>query len=315
MVPKPLKERWEPLGEAGTKEINEVTMNLHHAMQFIAMLGHHLIKPEANGSHLTASYNADRGELIGKLVLGEVNFRMSIDIVNLSLRLLEENMVIIDEYKLESQRIEIACLWIKSKLARLLPVRGKFKSSLPFSIPPMPLGYKNSFQAMDKHILLEAKKQRANANLLLWYYATKQRNAVPVCIWPHHFDTSTYIPVSFDEKGQLEKSIGIGYAIADKMVPEPYFYISLWCKHGINQEVKPEELSFGRWKMDNWKGAFLPISELSPLSIWEQPEAANLFFTQGIHAASTILKYNRIEKKALLNKLIRRQKEFHSNED
>ena len=46
-----------------------------------------------------------------------------------------------------------------------------------------------------------------------------------VRIWPHHFDTGIYLEVN------SKLGIGFGWAMADKMIDQPYFYFT---PYGLN---------------------------------------------------------------------------------
>lgn len=74
-----------------------------------------------------------------------------------------------------------------------------------------------------------------------------------VRIWPHHFDTGIYIEPN-DKIG-----IGFGWAIADEMIDEPYFYYSVYGLNGHNIDYDTvEPLSMGRWITgEKWNGAVL----------------------------------------------------------
>jgi hypothetical protein len=81
----------------------------------------------------------------------------------------------------------------------------------------------------------------------------------PINIWPHHFDTGTYHPLS--ETG----SIGTGFAVADTIVNEPYFYIYGWAKDKTIDYASAPDLPFGEWKTGSWKGAIMPLSTVTRL--------------------------------------------------
>ncbi len=79
-------------------------------------------------------------------------------------------------------------------------------------------------------------------------------------IWPHHFDTGLYV--------EATPAIGIGFGLAmeDKLVGEPYFYLTGF---GLGEKKpnyeKKSILPAGEWVLSKkWKGAVLRISDLEP---------------------------------------------------
>ncbi|GAB4032394.1 hypothetical protein [Spirosoma gilvum] len=81
-----------------------------------------------------------------------------------------------------------------------------------------------------------------------------------VRIWPHHFDTGVYYSLP-DAQQHERAAIWTGYAIADSICPEPYFYLSGYnSAQPVNFQNAPT-LSAGEWRTGaDWQGALLPIS-------------------------------------------------------
>jgi hypothetical protein len=105
----------------------------------------------------------------------------------------------------------------------------------------------------------------------------------PVRIWPHHFDTGTFATIARNEKGASSKTIGLGWAIPDSMVSEPYFYLSFWSENPINIENELEKLPAGKWMMPGWNGAVLGVSEIiQKETAEEQYSLVKEFFEVGI---------------------------------
>lgn len=78
-------------------------------------------------------------------------------------------------------------------------------------------------------------------------------------IWPHHFDTGIYVEVK-DKIG-----VGFGWAMADDMVGEPYFYFSVYGlkDHTIDYSTVAT-LSRGKWILgEQWNGAVLPFGDVT----------------------------------------------------
>lgn len=158
-----------------------------------------------------------------------------------------------------------------------------FRKEVPlhYELPENYPGKDFCFHA-DEVSLTENANYRFNANLILSDFADQYNLLKEVKIWPHHFDTGFFIGLENNEKGELIKSVGLGFAIPDSMIDEPYYYLSFWSSDG---DFKPSktELNFGKWMMPNWNGAILTISEInSALSADEQKHIVTEFFKEGI---------------------------------
>ncbi|MCK4749973.1 MAG: hypothetical protein KAT15_23115, partial [Bacteroidales bacterium] len=146
-----------------------------------------------------------------------------------------------------------------------------------------PLNHDADFNATDHASIQELISQRHNANLVLHKIVEEYREAEPIRIWPHHFDTGSLIPVEHNDSGQLSMSFGIGWAIPDTMISEPYFYLSFWSEENIPLPAEMPALKNGVWMTPGWKGAVLALSELLGHHSEEQQMAAALsFFNDGI---------------------------------
>ncbi len=56
----------------------------------------------------------------------------------------------------------------------------------------------------------------------------------------------TFATIARDEKGASSKTIGLGRAIPNSMVPEPYFYLSFWSEKPLSIKENPFALPAGK---------------------------------------------------------------------
>jgi hypothetical protein len=82
--------------------------------------------------------------------------------------------------------------------------------------------------------------------------------AVPLLVWPHHFDLGTI--VFLDPPGEHARQIGVGLSPGNGSYAEPYFYVT---PHPIADGVQwPELAGGGVWRREGWTGAVLTASKL-----------------------------------------------------
>lgn len=139
---------------------------------------------------------------------------------------------------------------------------GELDLSLHYDLPESDLYRFESFTKPDQAILESWVANRTLAN-----QAFRKLNEMigfdsDINIWPHHFDSGTY-HVLHETDGTGDRSIGSGFALADSMVNEPYFYIYGWFKdRQLNYSDAPS-IEGSRWITDGWEGAVLPISSIT----------------------------------------------------
>jgi hypothetical protein len=93
---------------------------------------------------------------------------------------------------------------------------------------------------------------------------SSEKKCAPLRIWPHHFDTGSFIPLGYNASGAVSKSVGIGWTIPDSMVDEPYYYVSFWTENPDESDIAKniQPLESGRWITSGWTGAVLSHSDI-----------------------------------------------------
>lgn len=164
---------------------------------------------------------------------------------------------------------------------------SKLRPISQFTIPKHQLDEGSSFTKPPNELLEEWGCYQSNSLRILEGIKSQYAEASEVRVWPHHFDMGLYIPVSKDERGNDIQSIGVGLAIADAYVSEPYFYINHWSKEGIIYPDPLPKMRSGYWNIKDWKGLVLPSSAV--LIYTDQEKFVNSFFQEGIKATIQFL--------------------------
>ena len=212
------------------------------------------------------------------------------DALKMNLLILNKGQQILDRHPLEKTTREEIFEWMKENLASRGVDVSSLKDVLHYEIPPLDVEEEHPYGA-ETGLLQEWAKYRSDSNLVLSSFAGRFSTASTIRVWPHHFDTGTYIPLEFDADKETIKSIGLGFAIADTYCNEPYFYINNWQKEGpLNAAALPELEGNGTWNEKDWVGAVLPLSAitLKPTSEEQQVQVVS-FFTSGINQTLKLL--------------------------
>lgn len=283
------KQNWKTLSDPFNVKLNDALQQQHQAAQFVALVGHHLVSQKADDSNTNMEFLSNKNLLLGNALSN--GMRIALDISNLKLSIRDKNDEVKSVIDLDGKTKDFVFNELKNELTELGVSTIKFKNKLHYEIPSHPIDSGSIFSIKDQQTFEEITRQRHNANIVLSELAMEYEQAEAVRIWPHHFDTGTFIPVSKNHKGKLSQSIGLGWAMPDSMVSEPYYYLSFWSETVLKGIEKIDSLKIGNWLMPNWNGAILKHSEiLKNHDGDEQFEMVKSFFNSGISILKDQLK-------------------------
>jgi hypothetical protein len=208
---------------------------------------------------------------------------IALHLTDLNISILDKENNVLNEIIAEGKTKDEIFSDLKQKLLTLGVNVSAFKNELHYEIPEHELDKGTLFSVKNKLYTIENSIHRHNAEIILNEIAAAFEQSEPVRIWPHHFDTGTFIPVSRNEKGEASQTIGAGWTISDSMIDEPYFYLSFWSQKPLENLEDFRPLGAGRWMMPDWNGAVLQLSEITKEKTAEkQYQLAKSFFIQGI---------------------------------
>jgi hypothetical protein len=138
-----------------------------------------------------------------------------------------------------------------------------FTEPLHFEIPDY--DFKGHIiQKWDSDALKQWMHYRLLANQACGFLLDHLNVASEIRIWPHHFDTGIYAEVN------TNIGIGFGWAMADGMMDEAYFYFSVYGLHGHTIDYSTvKSLTVGKWiTREHWNGAVLPLGEAEAIHVY-----------------------------------------------
>jgi len=279
---------WKKLKNFDKNKLNrEITLQ-HHAVQFIARAGKHLIPEKADDSHTNMEWKTPVSSFVGNhlphfLLVG-------LRIPDLRLLLYNENYYILHSLELPGLTGREIFKWLTEALQANKIEAQNLKYDLHYEIPDHNQYDEDPFPEPRTEIAEATAALRSDASEILAEWAQKEPSAAPVKVWPHHFDTGTFYPY-YDKDGSIKKSIGLGLAIADELVDEPYFYVNHWAKETIKQYPELEAPGDGKWIINGWKGSVLPYSKITTYNTSnEQEKAVRKFFEESVRITRKLLK-------------------------
>jgi len=271
--------KWKAFSKAYNKQTKEALILQHQAIQFIAMAGKYLIDGKADDSHSNMIFISDKSMYVGnELPNGKY---LALQSTELYLMLVNNNLEIQKQFALEGKsRANIYKMLRKMLFDSGLDITN-LKDELHYEIPDHPIAHDGIFSFNDEEGFEENNLYRRNAKIILNEIIRPIKKAGPIRIWPHHFDTACMIPIGYNEQHELNQSIGLGFAIPDSMIDQPYFYLSFWTEEGNENLKNLPALSSGQWMMPQWNGGILSLSEILS-SQNNQFELVKGFYQSGI---------------------------------
>ena len=274
-------KKWKLQTMSFNDNLKKALQQQHHAAQFIALTGRHLIPQQPDDSNTNMQYIPAQGLLAGNELSN--GLRLALQLTNLKLCFVDRAGNCKNEITLSGKSKQAVFDELKDTLASLGIDVSNFKNELHYEIPTHKLDKGAAFSVNDKKYFHENTFYRYNAEIIINEIAEGFDDVEPVRVWPHHFDTGTFIAVAHNEKGELSKSIGLGWTIPDGMVDEPYYYLSFWMEKPTDGLKKLSPITAGEWMMPGWNGAVLKNSEiLKASSAIGQHQLVKSFFNSGI---------------------------------
>lgn len=284
-------DNWKLLGKFEPKELAPAIDQIHRGVQFIAMSAKHFVKNEADDSHTNMKWLPKEEVLAGKWIRDRKgNFRFAMRSKDLTLIVYNDKMESVSEFSLDGKTNEEALSWIKIQLTTFGKDASQMKMDIHYDIPPHETDIGAPYQFTNPELFAEVAKYRANSHLVLEHFAKEFETASTVRTWPHHFDIGTYIPMIFNEKKEAIKSFSLGFAIADSVVDEPYFYITQWSADKDIDYSNVKQLSNGEWLPETLGGAALRASVLlNAKTTEEQAEMLHRYLREGTEASLELI--------------------------
>ncbi|MGC9353702.1 MAG: hypothetical protein ACP5D9_07675 [Mariniphaga sp.] len=272
---------WKLLSHEFNNDLKTVLLQQHLAAQFIALTGRYLIPKKPDGSNINMQYIPENEMLLGNA--HPAGWTIGVNLRKQTVQILDENNNSKTEVSLEGKTFQEDFQEFKTALQNQGIDVSELNTKQPYELPTGGLKEGNYFAIGSDDAVAENIRYRHNAGLLINEMAKQFKDVEPVRIWPHHFDTGTFATVARNEKGGASKTIGLGWAIPDSMVPEPYFYLSFWSENPLEIENELSKLPAGKWMMPTWNGAVMGVSDIiKKLTAEEQYSLVKDFFEAGM---------------------------------
>lgn len=236
---------------------------IHHAIQYIAMIGQAYIPHRTDDSHTNMYWDVAHKAYIGHQVEGPMDFKAAFFPEDFGLCLLDNDGVARVRIKLSALSFEGGLASLRQRLSAMGYEANKLQKISHYEIPAEPLASKNQFELAKPEEIERWIFQRSEAQKAIEDVTQAAAYDCAVQTWPHHFDVGIYESLEI-ENAEGGYGLGLGWAIKDRVANEPYFYVYLYKEKGSIDYANLKALSFGHWSDGDWKGAYLGASEAFP---------------------------------------------------
>lgn len=282
---------WPLITSSDLNSLNEITLVLHLASQFVGAAGKCLIAPEPDYSHTSMTWDAERGWFIGKKLPAKQSLEIALNVDGMVLLLIDQHKHILSSFELISETFDDGIKWLRVVLGDFAVDTRDYVIEMEDDIPDHPVRHGKEFPLFSPEEFASFIRVRTLGDKVMKHYAAQYEHASPVETWPHHFDVGTYIPLKM-KNDEASHSISLGMAVKDAYVDEHYFYVTHWKKEGeINYDDLPKLPAGGYWNQKNFVGAILKMSDL----VNQNPDQASQrnailsFMEKSISASKSLL--------------------------
>ncbi|MFB2834921.1 hypothetical protein [Floridanema evergladense] len=257
-----MNNSWQTVGNFQPEKLTESRLQLHYAVQFIAVTGAALAEPLPDYSHTSLAWNPALKMFTGVLIPAEKPFRVAVDPIALTLIVLDQQNNTIAAFPLQGKTMGEALNWLKEQISKLgaNPDKIALPSYPQEDFPDHPVAHGAAFDATEQSALQELTNYYGNTNQILQELIAANGETFPIYTWPHHFDMAALILLPGTKNGE-QMSIGIGLSPGDTNYEEPYWYVTPY--PFSETENLPNLDGDGFWHTQHWVGAVLRASQLA----------------------------------------------------
>ena len=278
---------WQTLTLPFTAELQYGLHTLHHATQLVGMFSNSFLPKQLDDSQSNLGWSSEKNSIVSHVVSDTIAF---LDIKNWEWKLVNDKTNKQFQTEIAGKTKSEAFQWFKSNLHKLGFDQDNFEYFKHFSLPYHEIDNGVSFVNLSSTIRNTLTKMQTNASIALHecIESLGLGTLSPVRIWPHHFDMASLIIIETDVDHNPTKTIGIGWAMPDDEIDEPYFYTNHWIKkEERNYDNLPSLNSCGKWHTSSWVGITIKYSDI--LNATNQYETIKEYFTESIRINKQIL--------------------------
>lgn len=208
-------------GQLPSTELQDARVQLHWAAQVLSAAADRWLPPQPDDSHSNMEWLPEPGALVGNAMPS--GLRLALALRGFELRAVRGDRTIA-ALPLMGHTLADAMQWADMQIASAAGGPSRGMQARDYDMPEHPVRAAGGAFSPDSAALAELAGWFTHADVVLREVVARQRCAVPVRVWPHHFDAGS---ISYlDEPGPSSRQIGFGLSPGDHYYEQPYFYVT-----------------------------------------------------------------------------------------
>ncbi|WP_350285159.1 hypothetical protein [uncultured Croceitalea sp.] len=239
---------------------------LHFAAQYLATAAKSFLVAKDDDSHTNIGFSIASKRLQTRS-LTDNGLLLSLNLMDFSL---EWNSQKTEPLVLNDKTHSDVTDWLR-RTSVLLEFKKPYQFDLHYELP-FAIEDTFIFKSLQNEALEDFFTTRSIAQKAIQSFLEEESLVSEIRIWPHHFDLGAFATIS-----DTKKSVGVGLAVADTVVPQTYFYISGYQNNAPIDPTRLDTLTLGKWKNNTFKGGVLSAQKVTE-------KMAVTFLKQAFHA-------------------------------
>jgi hypothetical protein len=271
---------WQALGAVQGPRLTDARLQLHWAAQVISAAADGWLARRDDDGHTAMSWDPARRALVGEPAPSGLAIALrpaSLDLIAI------HGQEVRATCSLAGATLASALAWADRQHAEAASSAVRNIAARDYDMPAHAVREGSAFTC-DAPALAEIADWYA-AGVDALGGAAAGPGAIPLRVWPHHFDLGTI--VYLDAAGERARQIGLGLSPGDVYYAEPYFYVT---PYPIRDDATFGPLAAGGvWRREGWTGAILLASSLIAAAPTHRRAAAASFLDSALAGARSSL--------------------------
>lgn len=253
----------------------KLEQTLHQVCQILAKLNRSLLEERDDDSHTNLRLDLLHKRILGQpfVALGRVLY-FGLDLDNLEIGLYSGLRNSLFTLSLEGKNLSELENQLAHRLSEYPIALSDWQVPMHYKIPE----YSNKKEApkINPYLINKWFQARRLADEAGHYLNSTFNTDSPMRIWPHHFDSGLYLELPNN------RGLGFGLAMADQLIPLPYFYATYSSFEGNKAFTLSPTAPWHFHQSNTWEGMVYPIDDQFLDSLTSQKHNLSNFLKESI---------------------------------
>jgi hypothetical protein len=210
-------------GKLPPTELRDARVQLHWAAQVLSAAADRWLPPQPDDGHSNMEWLSEPGALVGNPMAS--GLRLALVLRGFELRAVQGEHTVA-ALPLTGRTLANAMQWADTQVAEAEASPPRGVQTRDYDMPEHIVRTAGAPFSPDPAALAELAGWFTHADVVLREVATREPCALPVRVWPHHFDAGSISYLA--EPDPSSRQIGFGLSPGDPHYEQPYFYVTAY---------------------------------------------------------------------------------------